>query len=321
MTSGANDADRRDGAMRIAVIIPVHNGAPYLRPCLDSVLAQTASFHELIVVDDGSTDATPEIIRSYCARDPRVRSLRLANHGRPAAPRNRGAAASTSEWIAFLDADDVWHPDKLDRQTAMLRAQPDLVAVGGQARYLGARGPMRGVFGPPPTPDTWPEVRAGRAIPFQVASTLVVDRSTFSALGGFDEEIPVSEDFEFISRLAACGPIGFVEEEIAYYRLRRDSMVGHDYVRHMRMPHFIAARIEARSSGGDLSYDEFAATDHLTRRDRRTLHGSHRFRSIAIDLAEGRLVTAAFDAACALALTPIRTLRRLGQKVAGRRTR
>ena len=320
VTSAASTAQKIDTAMRIAVVIPVYNGAPYLEECISSALAQGQLAHEVVVVDDGSTDSTPSIIEAFAARDQRVRSIRLENHGRPAAPRNRGVEATTCDWVALLDADDVWHPNKLARQVAAWRATPHLIAIGGQARYLGTSGPMRGILGEAPTDDTWAKVRAGRYVPFLVPSTLVVRRSTFLEIGGFDEAIPAAEDLEFIARLAALGPIGYVEDEVALYRLRRDSMMGDSYFKILRMSRFVAARIEARQYGGDLTLEEFDAFDRLTFNERRNLHSAHLFRKVAVAVAEHRWATAAVNALGAAALAPLRTARRLTTKFSLRPT-
>lgn len=107
---------------RVSCVVPVCNGERFLAEALDSILAQTDLPAELIVVDDGSTDRSPEIAESY---GDRVLLLRQRNRG-PAAARNRGIRAACGELLAFLDADDLWHPAKLERQVAFLRAHPEV---------------------------------------------------------------------------------------------------------------------------------------------------------------------------------------------------
>jgi len=106
----------------VTVVIPCFNAQAFLPRTLESVRAQTHANLEIIVVDDASSDRSVEIVRSYAARDSRVRLLvRSTNAGTPGAPRNDGVANARGEWIAFLDADDLWHPMKLELQLRALR--------------------------------------------------------------------------------------------------------------------------------------------------------------------------------------------------------
>lgn len=109
----------------VSVVVPCYNAEQFLPTTLSSVLTQTHQAHELIVVDDGSTDGSAECVERIAARDARVRLVRMPrNAGAPAAPRNLGVREARGEWIAFLDADDVWHPRKLELQLAALEVSP-----------------------------------------------------------------------------------------------------------------------------------------------------------------------------------------------------
>ena len=99
----------------ISVIVPVHNGERFLSETLVSALSQTFPDFELIIVDDGSSDRSPRLIEDFLARDARVRAARQLNSG-VAAARNRGIAEARGEFIATLDADDLWRPQKLEKQ-------------------------------------------------------------------------------------------------------------------------------------------------------------------------------------------------------------
>lgn len=111
-----------DSPLRISCIVPVFNGAQYLEGSLESVLSQTHPPIEVIVVDDGSTDSTPSVAQAF---GPRIRYVRQDNAG-PAAARNRGVELSMGEFVAFQDADDLWHPTKLARQAERFVARPEL---------------------------------------------------------------------------------------------------------------------------------------------------------------------------------------------------
>src|SRR5262249_44337347 len=134
-------------APAVSVLMPVHNGETYLRPAIDSLLAQTFGDFELIVIDDGSTDRTPAIAREY--RDPRVRVERFEKNCGLSAALNHGLQMIHAPLVARQDADDVSRPDRLEAQVAVLRSQPDVALVGSQARAIdGAGRTMRMVWRP-----------------------------------------------------------------------------------------------------------------------------------------------------------------------------
>jgi glycosyltransferase involved in cell wall biosynthesis len=106
----------------VSCIVPVSNGERYLREALDSILAQTYRPTEIIVADDGSTDTTPAVATCY---GDRIRYVKQDNAGAPTA-RNRGLRLARGEFVAFLDSDDLWHPEKLERQMRRFEARPEL---------------------------------------------------------------------------------------------------------------------------------------------------------------------------------------------------
>lgn len=113
-----------DHSPLVSVVIPSFNSERYIRQTIESVRSQSLTDWELIVVDDGSTDGSPALVENYASNDSRIRLLRLErNAGRPAVPRNVGVRAARGQYVAFLDADDLWHPQKLELQIAALRGQ------------------------------------------------------------------------------------------------------------------------------------------------------------------------------------------------------
>src|SRR5262245_39118970 len=114
----------------VSVIVAVYNGERFIADALRSILAQTAPADEVIVIDDGSTDGTGAVV----ARFPDVRCLRREANGGQASALNWGVASARGAYLAFLDADDVWEPDKLARQLAAFAADPALDVVYGHAR-------------------------------------------------------------------------------------------------------------------------------------------------------------------------------------------
>ncbi len=191
-----------------SAIIPVFNRAGTLIRALDSVAAQTRPPDEVIVVDDGSTDGVEEIIARHC---PGVRVIRQANAGVSSA-RNRGIAAATGEWIALLDSDDEWRPRKLERQMQALADNPryhlchtnEIWIRNGRRVNEGKRHKKSGghIF--------------EKCLPLCVISpsSAVIRRELLSELGGFDESLPVCEDYDLWLRICARHPVLFVEEAL-----------------------------------------------------------------------------------------------------------
>ena len=119
----------RSEAVEVSVIMPAYNGAKYISAAISSVQAQTFSGWELLIIDDGSTDATAEVVKKHLA-DSRILYVAQSNRGQAAA-RNRAIALAKGEWIAFLDQDDLWLPEKLQLQLAAAeREHGDVVLLG-----------------------------------------------------------------------------------------------------------------------------------------------------------------------------------------------
>ncbi len=202
----------------ISAVIPAYNSAATIVEALDSVLAQTVQVDQIIVVDDGSSDVTPAVVRE---RYPGVRLIRQANGG-PAAARNRGVAEATGEWIAFLDADDVWLPGRLERELACVADHADAIMCcagrrGVEEHTAGERGA---------TGDTCREIgleELARHNPI-VTSTVLLKRAAFHSAGGFDERFRGPEDYDLWIRVAASGRILALAEPLAGYRHRPGSL-------------------------------------------------------------------------------------------------
>ena len=188
-------SDRTKPAVRaalpsVSVIIPAYNGAATVGRAIDSALAQTHPPIEIIVVDDGSADATAAVVEAY---PPPVRLIRKANGG-PASARNVGAATATGDWLAMLDADDWWHEDKLERQLA-LDTSPEIGLIHAFASHSRSRVPR--------------EVTLDLLLRSNVIinSTVLIRRRVFEALGGFDVSpgLISVEDYALWLRVLAAG--------------------------------------------------------------------------------------------------------------------
>jgi glycosyltransferase involved in cell wall biosynthesis len=202
----------------VSVVIPAYNAAAFLSETLDSVLAQTYTNLEIIVVDDGSTDATPQLLEKYSDR---IRVLRQVNAGQAAA-RNHGAREARGELLAFLDCDDLWDPDKIARQAALLSRFPSALAVYCDHRTIDAQGqPMASSAAlgyPRPSGNILRALLLGPCI---VTPGLVLLRhQAFDEAGGFDESplMRGHEDYALWLRLAALGSAVYSPDTLVSYR-------------------------------------------------------------------------------------------------------
>jgi glycosyltransferase involved in cell wall biosynthesis len=241
----------------VQVVMPAYNAEAYIGEAIDSVLAQTFTDWELTVVDDGSTDATADVVAGYS--DGRIGLVRTGNGG-PSSARNRALAESRSPYVAFLDADDLWRRDKLERQVAVMEAKPDVGLVHTDMETL-----KDGERSPYPTPTTLygPESQFVRlaAGNFIASPSVLLRRVLLDRYGGFDEEFWTSEDFELWMRLAPHTTFAYIDEPLLVYRLTRNSLtrrpgpqMGVSYMRMMQKMHRLYPELTAQLGNGYLRY-------------------------------------------------------------------
>jgi glycosyltransferase involved in cell wall biosynthesis len=212
----------------ITVVIPCHNAAKYIAATLRSVLAQPACQLEVLVIDDGSTDGSADLVEQSFSQ---VRVLRQANQG-VAAARNHGIAQAGHEWIAFVDADDIWLPGKLQAQWSRLQDQPEarMCYTGWKVwpthevepdPALMAQLSAQANSSDPPQrrgPSGWiyPELLNDCVV---WTSTVLAQRSLLQELAGFDASLHVGEDYDLWLRASRITPIVRVDVPFALYRL------------------------------------------------------------------------------------------------------
>ena len=210
----------------VSVVVPAYNGSSWIASSLQSILSQDCDIDiEVVVVDDCSSDDTLDVVRGI--GDPRIVPRSTGRNSGVAAARNLGISLARHEWIAFNDQDDVWLPGRIGKQLAILEAHPDMEAVAGGAARLAGDGKSRWTgsilwwkWSPqhvlalcnPPYYDP-------RAEGTTYLQTLIVSRSTAQAVGGFNENLPLSDDLDFFMRIANVAKLGFLQEPVFLYRL------------------------------------------------------------------------------------------------------
>ncbi len=227
----------------VSAIIPTLNRSETLGRALDSILAQTRPPEEIIVVDDGSTDATTAMIES---RYPQVRLIRQANQGVSGA-RNRGIAAASGEWIALLDSDDEWTKEKLKRQSEIIAVDPDILLCHTDEIWI--RNGRR------VNPMKKHRKYGGRifrqCLPLCVISpsSVIIRRALLDEIGMFDETLPACEDYDLWLRVTARYPVAFIEEKLTIKHGGHSDQLS---ARHWGMDRFRVQALEKILASGEL---------------------------------------------------------------------
>ncbi len=210
---------------KVTVFIPVYNRERYIGAAIDSVLAQSFTDFELLVVDDGSTDGSVAQIEAYS--DPRVRLERNpVNLGIPKT-RNRGLELARGEYIAVLDSDDAVYPDRLAKQVAFLDSHPDFAMVGSWGRAMDQSGrPLRRIKKQPASAD---EVKAHLLFRCCLNNRSVMGRTALLRQYGYRDDYPRCQDYELLVRLAANHKLGNLLEILVLGRIHDQQITGQTF--------------------------------------------------------------------------------------------
>jgi glycosyltransferase involved in cell wall biosynthesis len=254
----------------VTVVVPTRNRAPVLVATLTTILGQELVDLRLVVVDEGSTDETPGLLADLAARDERVCIVRHDEpRGLPAA-RNAGLSVATTEWVAFCDDDDLWAPDKLASQLAALGAAGGGWSCTGSVLvdfHLDVIGHQRLEVG---DDHLLERLRHMNVIPGG-GSSVVVGTELLRDLGGFDESLRSSEDWDCWFRLAERGPVEVVDRPLVAYRIWAGSMSAQVEVMRDTSDEVRARNGGRRKTGSrdQIDYDRFLARQLVRAGDRR----------------------------------------------------
>src|SRR3972149_8313204 len=204
----------------VSVITPTFNRSDFITFSIESVLRQTCPDFEMIIVDDGSTDGTGEIVNKYL-HDERIRYYWQENLGQSTA-RNKGINLSSGEYICFLDSDDIYKPDKLHEQVSLFKRMPYVDIVYGDEEYIGADGALLGKS----------KMKCHSGVIYEALlldnfvsiATAMVRRRCFDEMGGFDESIKVADDYELWLRYSARYRFHYEPAIFAQYRIMENQL-------------------------------------------------------------------------------------------------
>jgi glycosyltransferase involved in cell wall biosynthesis len=229
----------------VSLIMAVYNGEAALRASIDSILTQTFSDFELVIVDDGSTDTTPAILSEYATRDNRVKIVKNQKNLGLTASLNVGIHAASGTYIARMDAGDTSEPTRFEQQVAFLDTHPECGLLGTWAKIVNEDGRQIGVMKYPTDHDTLRKIMI-RYNPF-VHSSVMMRRSVLDAAGWYDERWKYAQDYELFFRMLRHGKVALLGEYLVSYRVYPNSITRRK--NKLQTLFAIKARVKAIRSG------------------------------------------------------------------------
>jgi GT2 family glycosyltransferase len=301
----------------ISTVMAAYNASEFIALAIESILNQTFTNFELIVIDDGSIDNTVEIVKHYIELDQRVRLIQNEHTGVCQA-RNTGIKHSKYPWIAIMDADDISLPQRFEKQINAAKANPEVVAWGTYVQHISPTGKVLTLQKQGPTSqEEYHNLMKEKGIPFVVHSTSLIKKEALLAIGGYDSQFPVSQDFEMMSRLADYGPIIALPEPLVLYRVHSQSASMQKFYLQQSLTRWIIARHQARLAGTSLpELSQFTAEENkqpllLRLIQKVRLAGQFNYRMAGLLLANKQYLQAGFHLFMAILLNPLYSLPRL----------
>lgn len=299
----------------------VYNAHKYLRSCIESVLSQSYRDFEFVIVDDGSTDGSDEIVEQFASRDSRIRLIKQSNRGVSAA-RNLAVSHSRFELLATMDADDVMLPKRLQRQLEFMQQHPEVSVVCSYAQLIDRDGKVIG------TSHTIVDVHRGREqrdphlfLEIVHPSTMIRKQALLE-VGGYSDRFHVAVDRELWGRLVTSGHfIAVMPETLLQYRLHQSSVTAKDMFDHHFTCEFIDYNVVRRLNGqSQVSIDEFRALQKsmpATARFGNLLASVSRvyYKKATRHFAEHHWLPSLGCLALAVSISPYRTTKRVLQRI------
>ena len=204
-----------DESPKITVFIPAYNREKYIGDAIDSILAQTFTNYEILLIDDGSTDGTVDIMRSYS--DPRLRIIRNEENLGIPKTRNKGITNARGEYIAMLDSDDRAYPTRLEKQVAFMDRHPDFAQVGSWCRMMNAQGrPLKKTKWQPILPE---DIDAQLLFRCSLSNRSIMARTDLLREFGYRNDFPRCQDYDLHVKLAKKYKLGNLPECLVYGRI------------------------------------------------------------------------------------------------------
>lgn len=244
----------------ISVVMPAFNSSNFIAKAIESILSQTFQDFELILVDDGSTDNTLEIMTHYSQQDNRIQVIQSKHVGCSRA-RNLGINQSKFPWVAVMDADDIALPKRFAKQIEAANANPQVVAWGTYVHHIKLKEEVlslqkHGVL----TEEEFYDHRKRGDVPFVIHPTSLIKKEILLRVGGYDQKFSYAEDFELFDRLSDHGFILVIPEPLLLYRLHSQSISMNKYFIRDLLVRYVYARRAAQIKGEkEVDLDQFIA--------------------------------------------------------------
>ena len=241
----------------ISVLMPCYNAERFLPEAIQSILDQTFGDFEFVIVDDGSTDNTLNVLRMFAERDHRIRVIEN-DHGGISSALNRGVAECRGEWIARMDGDDIALPDRLEKQVKAARENPRVVVWGAYAYHINRDGRTLGISRTGPTSEQhFREMRSSGGEVHVIHPTAMLHRQTLLGAGGYDAKYNGCEDFELFDRMSECGPVVAITEPLLRYRIHSSSVSMKKFFTMRRLASYVIERHKQRLKGETLTLERY----------------------------------------------------------------
>jgi glycosyltransferase involved in cell wall biosynthesis len=306
---------------RVSVIMPAFNSQAFIAESIESVLGQTFTDLELIVVDDGSIDATRDVALGYAERDSRVRVFSVASNLGISHAINVGLKEARADLIGRLDADDISVPTRFERQIEFLDRNPDVVIVGSNAVHISETGKKLGLsVAGPPDKATFERLRREGGITMVLDGTGLMRRSVIDLVGGYDETFASAAEVDLHCRMADYGAVISISEPLTHYRLHTGSNV-HTKFRQGRSVHrFVEYRQKELVAGRvPVGYSQFLDAEHGLPFHRRariwlTDYSRAHYRIAGVHIAYRRWMPALSHMLRSLLTDPVFVIRRVWER-------
>jgi glycosyltransferase involved in cell wall biosynthesis len=298
----------------VSVVVPVYNGARFILECMTSIVEQSYSNLEILVVDDGSIDGSVEIIESFIQEhhQKNIRLFRQANAG-SAAARNKGFIHSKGMYVAFLDADDSWFPNKIEEQISEI-TQTGIRVVGSLMRYANSKSRMFGICGEDAS-NRQSDIKLGKYMP-TVLSSFVFNSELIESISGFDEQLRFSQDLDLLARCAQQTEVKVLKKPLGIYRLHGRSISTVNGLEQERSYEYIKFKFsDYPNKSEDLTYIDFLQLHRFKiSPDRKAaIH----FRNFGVQIMNGNILLGASHLLRAVSISPIYVARRIFLRFGG----